>query len=312
MPKNYNAAFTGINSTSRKKSSADVTSTLIGGLDLQLDRTPLPIEEIPLDKIKKRPVNRYHAIDNVELDESIRQYGLINPIAVCHHRGEDTYTISAGERRYDAITRLHKRYPDNPRFKKVECKVYILTEDATLLEQGFPYITQEQEEGIYRDSNNLARQLTEKDIASQIRYIIKRFDDKEYVKKLRDTAEQAGFTTYSNPDKAVLIGSVMQSQGLWSREKIRQYLIIEKTKNEELLDAIEEGEISVNAAYKQVVEIQSRKRKRKTNKINPLYKSVEALILEAKTQDYSDSDLEKLDWCIQKLKDILYNKKNEN
>lgn len=312
MPKNYNAAFASMNSDSRKKKSANVTNTLITGFDIQLDKTALPIEDIPLTKIKKRPINRYHAIDNLELDESIRQYGLINPIAVCHHVGEDTYTISAGERRFDAVTRLNKRYPDNPRFQKVECKVYILTDDTTLLEQGFPYITTEQEEGIYRDSNNLARQLTEKDIASQIRYIIKRFDDPAYVKQLRDTAELAGFNTYSNPDKAVLIGSVMQSQGLWSREKIRQYLIIEKTKNEALLDAIEDGEISVNAAYKQVVEIQSRKRKRKTNKINPLYKSVDALILEAKTQDYNDADLEKLEWCIQKLQDILDDKKKKD
>jgi hypothetical protein len=313
MAKNYNAAFASMNSDSRKKRSADATNALLTGIpyDISLDKTPLPIETIELSKIKKRPVNRYHAIDNLELDESIRQYGLINPIAVCHKVGEDTYTISAGERRFDAITRLNQRYPDNPRFQKVECKVYILTEDTTLLEQGFPYITAEQEEGIYRDSNNLARQLTEKDIASQIRYIIKRFDDPAYVKQLKDTAELAGFTTYSNPDKTVLISSVMKSQGLWSREKIRQYLVIEKTKNEELLDAIEEGTISVNKAYKQVVEVNSRKRKRKTNKISPLNKAIDSLYLEAKTQDYSNEDLEKLEKCIQKLQEIYDDKKQK-
>ena len=309
MPRNINAAFASINSPSRKESSANVTNTLISGFDFPLDKAPLPIEEIELSKIRKRPINRYHMIDNLELDESIRLYGLINP--VCHHVGEDIYTISAGERRYDAITRLHERYPENPRFQKVECKVYILTDDNALLEQGFPYITTEQEEGIYRDSNNLARQLTEKDIASQIRYIIKRFNDPAYVKQLKDTAELAGFKTYSNPDKVVLISSVMKSQGLWSREKIRQYLMIEKSGKPELLDAIEEGTISVNAAYKKVVEIQSRQRRRKTNKITNMSKAVDALLLEAKTQDYTAKDLEKLDKCIVQLQEILKEKKNK-
>lgn len=311
MPKNYNAAFAGLNSSSRKKSSAEATNTLLEGFNFQMDKAPLPVENIPLSQIKKRPVNRYHAIDNLELDESIRKYGLINPIAVCHHIGEDMYVISAGERRFDAITRLHERYPDNPRFQRVECKVYILTDDKALLEQGFPYITTEQEDGIYRDSNNLARQLTDKDIASQIRYIVKRFEDPEYVKQLKETAELAGFKTYSNPDKVVLISSVMKSQGLWSREKIRQYLVIEKSGNEELLDAIENGEISVNAAYKQVVEIQSRQRKRRTNKIQTMAKSVDALLLEAKTQDYTIKDLNKLEEQIKKLQDLLEEKKQK-
>lgn len=311
MPRNINAAFAGINSPSRKESSANVTKTLISGFEFPLDQAQLPIEEIELYKIKKRPINRYHMIDNLELDESIRLYGLINPIAVCHHLGEDTYTISAGERRYDAITRLHERYPENPRFRKVECKVYILTDDNALLEQGFPYITTEQEEGIYRDSNNLARQLTEKDIAAQIRYIIKRFNDPNYVQQLKDTAELAGIKTYSNPDKVVLISSVMKSQGLWSREKIRQYLMIEKSGKTELLDAIEEGTISVNAAYKKTVEINSRKRKRKTNKISHMTKAVNDLLIESKTQNYTASDLKKLEECIVQLQEILKDKQDK-
>lgn len=310
MPKNYNAAFAGINSSSRKKTSTDATSTMLNGFDFQMDKVSLPVEEIPLEKIVKRPVNRYHMIDNIELDESIRMYGLINPIAVCHRKNEDIYTISAGERRFDAVSRLHERYPDNPRFQKIECKIYILTDDKTLLEQGFPYITAEQEEGIYRDSNNLARQLSEKDIASQIRYIIKRFDNPEYVKQLKDTAELAGFKTYSKPDKAVLIASVMKSQNLWSQEKIRQYLIVEKTHNETLLDAIENGEISVNAAYKQVLEIQSRQRKRKTNRIKKVIKTVDELVVEAKTQDYGKKDLDILEEYIEKLQKIVEEKKS--
>lgn len=303
----FNAAYAGLNTGLRRKSGSDATNTLLNDYSIPMDKQPLPIEEIELSKIEKRPINRYHPIENLELDESIRQYGLINPIAVCHREGEDKYVISAGERRYDAICRLNKRYPDNPRFQKVECKVYILTDDTVLLEQGFPYITKEQEEGIYRDSNNLARQLSEKDIASQIRYIVKRFDDPVYVNRLKETAELAGIKTYSNPDKAVLISSVMKTQGLWSNEKIRQYLIVYNTNNEELLDGIEEGTISVNAAYKQIMDVQKRKRKRKTNKISLLSKAVDSVIIESKLQEYSDKDKEKLKEIITTLQSIIEN-----
>lgn len=305
MAKNYNAAFGGINTVTRRKSGSSTTTTLLSGVDFEMDKVALPIENIELSKIHKRPINRYHMIDNIELDESIRLYGLINPIAVFHRIGEDTYTISAGERRFDAVSRLHERYPENPRFQKIECKVYIITEDTTLLEQGFPYITTEQEEGIYRDSNNLSRQLSEKDIASQVRYIVQRFDDPTYVKKLKDTAELAGFKTYSNPDKTVLISSVMQTQGLWKKEKLRQYLIVYNSHNDKLLDAIESGEISVYAAYKQVVDVQNRKRKRKTNKIQHMFKTIDDLVIESKVQSYSKNDIEKLKECIKKLEKII-------
>lgn len=305
MAKNYNAAFGGINTTARRQSGSSATTALLSGFDFEMDKVALPVENIELSKIHKRPVNRYHMVDNIELDESIRKYGLINPIAVCHQSGEDSYTISAGERRFEAVSRLHERYPDNPRFKTIECKVYIITEDTTLLEQGFPYITAEQEEGIYRDSNNLARQLSEKDIASQIRYIVQKFDDPEYVQMLRDTAKLAGFKTYSNPDKAVLISSVMQSQGLWKKEKIRQYLIVYNSHNDKLLDAIEDGEISVYAAYKQIVDIQNRKRKRKTNKIQHMFKTIDELVIESKTQNYSLQDIGRLKECISKLQKIV-------
>lgn len=306
MP-NYNRALGGANSPNRKNSGTDAANAVMSDYSssLPLDQQPLPVEEIELSKISLRPVNNYHPIDNLELDESIRQYGLINPIAVYHYQNDDHYVISAGARRFEAVSRLHERYPSNPRFQKIECKVYIITEDLTYLKQGFPYITKEQEEGIYRDSNNLARQLSEKDIASTIRYIVKRFDDPNYVARLKETAEQAGIKTYSNPDKTVLISSVMQTQGLWSNEKIRQYLIIYNTKNEDLLDAIENGSVSVNAAYKQVVDLQNRKRKRKTNKIQPLCKAVDALVLEAKLQGYSDKDMDKLRDCVAKLNSVI-------
>lgn len=309
MPKrDITAAFNmpGMQIGNRKKTAAEATTALLSGNGLAMDQQPsVPNVEIDLDKIKLRPLNRFHPIENLELDESIRLYGLINPVAVCHHEGEDQYTISAGERRYQAVCRLHKRYPNNPRFQKIECKVYILTEDETLLKQGFPYISAEMEEGIYRDSNNLARRLNDKDIASQIRYIVSRFDDPDYVNRLRQTAELSGIRTYSSPDPFVLISSVMSSQNMWGREKTREYLIVRKAGREDLLDKIEDGGISVSAAYKEVVLAQNKKRKRTTNKLPSLVKMTDQITEESKKKKYSEKELETLKDCIARLSGIL-------
>lgn len=287
--------------------NAYLTGAGMDGFIQSLDQQNLPVKEIELYKIHKRPVNKYHMIDNIELDESIRQYGLINPIAVCHHLDEDDYVISAGERRYEAVSRLHERYPDNPRFQKIECKVYILTDDKALLEQGFPYITEEQEEGIYRDSNNLARQLTDNEIASQVRILLKKCEDPEFVKRLKESAKAAGTKTYDKPDIAKLVISVMKSQGCWGAEKVRQYKIVYDSHNTQLLDDIEEKKISVYAAYQAVVKQQQRKRKRKTNKIQQMKKSIEELCIEASTQPYTDKEIEKLKEYSDRLME-LYNK----
>ena len=309
MPKrDINAGFLRPDMQNTRHTAASATNVLLTGSGLiQMDRQPnVPNVDIPLEKIKLRAVNRFHTVNNIELDESIRMYGLINPIAVCHHEGEDEYTISAGERRYQSVKRLHERYPDNPRFQTIECKVYILTEDKNLLAAGLPYITPEMEEGIYRDSNTMSRQLTDKDIASQIRSIVARFDDESYVENLRETAKLSGFQTYSSPDPYVLISSVIASSDLWSREKVRQYLIIRKSGHEYMLDQIEEGTLSVSAAYKQVLVEQKHTRKRKVDHVKPLMRSVTNLYKyldeEKELTAYEKKELKE---CIEQLQKLL-------
>lgn len=309
MPKrDINAAFSmpSMQAARRKQTAAEATSAILTGQGIAMDRQPsVPNVEIPLDKISLRPVNRFHPVENLELDESIRNYGMINPIAVCHREGEDRYVISAGERRYQAVCRLHKRFPDSPRYEKIECKVYILTEDRELLHQGFPYISPIMEEGIYRDSNNLARRLTDQDIASQVRYIVSRFDDPIYVSRLRQSAELSGIHTYSSPDPFVLISSVMSSQNMWGREKTRQYLIVRKAGREDLLDKIENGEISVSAAYNEVVAANKKNRKRKTNRMPAFVKAAKALVTESQSRTYTEKELEQIKDCVDQLNAIL-------
>lgn len=269
-----------------------------------------PTEYIDINKIKRRLVNVYHEIDNIELDESILKYGLIHPISVYHYEGQDEYTISSGQRRYDAVCRLHTRYPDNPNFQKIECRVYVITEDPNLLFKGFPYITKEQEEGIYRDSNNLARQLTDEDIASQILYITDKFKDPEYVQQLKANAAEAGFKTYNKKDNLNLISSVLKTEGMWSREKIRQFFVIQKYAEEsgdtKLLNLVVNGQIKVSAAYKQVVEEQGTSRNKKTDYIKPIEKAVTELMEASKDAIFTQEDINRVSKVIEDLQVFIY------
>lgn len=301
--KDLNAAFKTMNKGSKKSM---VETTTSGFLDFESlgDITKVPVKPILLKNIKKRKVNEFSDVDNLELQESIRQYGLINPISVCHRKGEDIYIISAGERRFNAYKALNELFPG--KYEEIDCRIYELTNDEELLAKGLPYISPEQEAAIYRDSNLLARQLTEKDVAKQIRTIVNRFEDDDYLLQLKKNAEKNGLKTYSEPDKAKLIISVLSSLNYkgWSREKIRQYLKVKEAKREDLLDEIENG-MAVNKAYKQVIEDNSESRNRKTNKLPALVKTVDSLVKEANSKKYSIEEYNLIKECVKKLEKIL-------
>ena len=137
-----------------------------------------------------------------------------------------------------------------------------------------------------------------------------RFENPEYVVMLRRTAENVGIHTYSNPDRYILISSVIKSQGLWGREKIRQYLVVYDSKDNELLDAIEQGEISVNAAYKKILEKQKKSRTRKTTKVNALERAVSALKKEAQNRTYTEEDINLIRQCVEELQSIMNSVQN--
>ena len=314
-----NKAFKNAMITSDKSHKAISQWTDPATEDLLNKTIKLESQFIPVENIRFRELNEFHDVDdNLELDESIRMYGLINPISVyCDIKQKEIpadqreYTISAGSRRYKAVLRLRDRYPGDPRFYKIEAKVYFIVSEEEKRDKHLdvPYITKTEENAIYRDSNNLARQLNDQDIASQMRYIIGRFENPDNLEKVRKAAEELNIKTYSNPDIYKMITQVMSSQNLWKREKTREYLTIYRADRDDLLDRIEAGNISVHAAYKMVIEEQDKKRKRTTNKIPSFVKSVQALAKEAETKNYTDKEIQKLKECKELIEKIIYQNK---
>lgn len=302
-------------SSNRRGMARKATSALLGGdvgfgMSEFADSSALRIQGVPYEKLRERAINDFSDTDISSLAESIREYGLINPLSVVYHPDEDVYIISAGHRRYKAIGSLREQFPHDDRFKTVDCAVYEVTDDQFKLKQGLPYITKEQEEGIYRDSNLENRQLSYEDVAKQIRYIVHRFDDPNYLKNVRDDLEKQGIRTYTrNTDKVKLIVNVLSTQQYsgWSRETIRQYLQIMDAGREDLLDKIESGDLRVNAAYKLANADQKKNRVRKTTKITRLRTAAHQFFKEAETRVYSDAEIKELKEYIEKLTEIVEN-----
>ena len=310
MPKiNINSAFnqTSMADDNRKKAANNATSFLTSGV-FENDKSKLDVKSVPIEKLRPRETNEFEQTGIDKLAQSIRLYGLINPLSVVYHEEEDVYIISSGHRRYLALKQLHEEYPNDDTYKHIDCAVYEVTTDRFKLAQGLPYITPEQEEGIYRDSNLENRQLTYSEVARQIRYLVKKFDDEDYVDRLRARAKEQGvITRLADYNKTKLILSVLSESHYdgWKTETIRQYLKIVESGQEELLDAIENNEMTVYAAYKKVVLDANQTRKRKTNRLPGLKKKVTEFAREAETRKYTDQELNQIQELISTLQVIL-------
>lgn len=295
----------------RRKLAADATTFMLGGIDISNmtdEIAKLMVKSIPISKIRARNVNEFAEVDITGLAESIRHVGLINPLSVVHHPDEDVYVISSGHRRFKAITLLHEEYPNVEEFSSIDCAVYEITDDDFKLKQGLPYITAEQENEIYRDSNLESRQLSYSDVAHQIGYIVDRLEDPDYQKRLVERTEAvSGKGTYQKPDRVRLIVEALAQQNYsgWKAETIRRYLKVKDANRTDLLEKIERSEITVKAAYTEVINATKHARVRKTNKISAVKKSLKDLEKEASARSYTEAEVKELQKCIEQLQKIV-------
>ncbi|MDD5621775.1 MAG: ParB/RepB/Spo0J family partition protein [Actinomycetota bacterium] len=84
-------------------------SALIPSIDKSLEGESNTIVELPLDKIipnKNQPRRRFDDESLAELSESIKEFGVIQPIVVRRLGEEEKYEIVTGERRYRATKKI--------------------------------------------------------------------------------------------------------------------------------------------------------------------------------------------------------------
>lgn len=304
------AAFSKEESRADKKSKKlvqDSTSFFTGASVLPTLPT-VPSTDIPLDQIVPREVNEFEDVKFPLLADSIYTYGLIQPIIVTKRKDNDKYVICSGHRRYNAVKSLHEEYPDDRRFDTIECIVYEVTDDPALLARNDKYISEEIEDAIYRETNLQSRQLKYGEVAKQIRYLMKRIQNPQFLEKAKALLEEEYKTRKYGEEinKIKLITSVLAAQNYqgWSREKIRQYLVIMETGDEELLDRIENGE-SVYGIYKQIVKPRKREKSAHALLSNAglIADDLGAMRLEGK--EFSEKEKRAIRKLIRNLEDLL-------
>lgn len=250
----------------RQKKIADATSYFTG--QTVLGKLPNVSEtDVLISDIEPREINEFSDVKFSLLENSIREYGVIQPIIVVKYPEKDKYVICSGHRRFNAVKSLHEQYPEEKRFLTIPCCIYEITDDEELVKLNPRYITREMEDAFYRETNLQTRQLQYEDTAKQIRYILKKIEDPAYLEKAREMlAQEYGTRKYGETlSRQKLIMSVLAGQNYqgWSREKIRMYLVIRDYGDESLLDEIENG-ASVHSVYKRIVKPRNREKSAKT------------------------------------------------
>lgn len=216
------------------KSVATATKAFAGSQKPDAILPKIGEQEIFLDAIQERDENTFKMTNIDSLADSIYDYGLIEPITVWKTEKDPKakYTISAGHRRFKAFQTLHERYPNDERFAAIPARAYIVTDNPLLLAEGGKYISEEQENGMYIDSNFETRQITYSDALTYIDYLIERIEKnaKDEIKAIemqesnRDTIQRHS----RKVNKSEFISAMIAEQHYdsWSPAMCRKYLFL--------------------------------------------------------------------------------------
>lgn len=194
----------------------------------------IPEVEILLTSIRERDENTFQMTNVESLADSIADFGLIEPITVWQRDDDHSgiYTISAGHRRFKAYQYLNKKFPDDPRYKTIAARSYIVTANPDLLAKGEKYISEETEKGMYLDSNFQARQISYDDTLQYVDYLIERIEKNsaDQIKALelqeanRDSIQRRSKKINKSEFIAQMIADQKYDQ--WSAARCRKYLFL--------------------------------------------------------------------------------------
>ena len=273
--KNYkvNESFIGIGA----RTSGNLTRKVLGGEmnndSNNLKESRIVIYDVNCDDIIPRSINQYTQANIRKLAKSIKitNERLINPITLVRpedldenspilekyrERGidyKDKLIIVAGERRYRAWQMLReeeaKRLIEEKQFKKNKFD----TIPANIL----THQEARNEENYYKDSNNLARQLTPVEGLNQIKDIIADTDTVNGKRKALEAQYEKDYSQFTDDEinkkfsQAQYIQYVLENElGItgWSASTIRTYLAVVNQSIPEVLDAVFATKMSAGEA----------------------------------------------------------------
>lgn len=251
-----------------RKNPGDAAAVFSGNARPVTILPKIPEVEILLSAIREREENTFQMTNVESLADSIADYGLIEPITVWQKEDDRSgiYTISAGHRRFKAFQYLHEKHPDDPRYKTIPARAYIVTSNPDLLAHGEKYISEETEKGMYLDSNFQSRQISYNDTLQYVDYLIERIEKNsaDQIKALElQEANRESIQRHSKKiNKSEFIAQMIAEQNYdqWSAVRCRKYLVLRDraSSDEKAQDLIRrihlpEGDperISISVAYK--------------------------------------------------------------
>lgn len=202
----------------------------------------LNITNIERDKIKRNPKNNYNISEIDTLAESIKIYGIVNPLNV-KKNSDGTYTLLGGERRITAIDKLIEdtNVPDWNEYTLIPCVVKDLDNiDLPLsdeMKENFALITTNKESRKYTDADRIFELRMWKEIISELRN--KGVD-------IIDNVQGKGSIQIKGEKTLDILNKVT---GI-SRGQLQKFNKVEKDADPELLNAILHNDISIGVAEK--------------------------------------------------------------
>jgi ParB family chromosome partitioning protein len=182
-------------------------------------------KKIHYSKLVPNPKNIYSISDIEELADSIEDSGLLQNLVV-KENGDDTYEIVSGHRRWNA-TKLLVEERNHEEYAEVECLVLSKDEDElqTLLK--------------LHTTNLLARNISE-------------YEKMQAIKELEEIYTQLAEKGQKPKGK---IRDLIAEQVDLKPTQVQKYMTISKKADDETLSDLEEGNITVEQAYKQAVSV---------------------------------------------------------
>ena len=210
----------------------------------------LKITNLARDRIEKNPKNKYSISGIPALAESIKQYGLVQPLHVAPEK-DGKYMLLGGERRLTAIDQLIED-PDTPEWTEetlIPCVVKGI-EDVKL-----DLSPENKERYAIITTNRESRAYTDGDIYMELqewKLIIEELRKKgiEYISHYDESGQEEQLTIKGEKTRDIL----SQATGM-SRSQINQFELVHNRGSEGIKDALVEGKLSVGTAAKAAREL---------------------------------------------------------
>lgn len=218
----------------------------VGAAFMEKEETvSMNIKSIPREQIKKNPENKYSISGIPSLAESIKQFGLAQPLHVAEEEN-GVYKLLGGERRLTAIDMLiaDETVTDWTKETRIPCVVKGINDVKLDLspenKERYAIITTNKEQREYSDRDTYMEILEWKKIIEELRE-----KGIEYIDGRGDDGKENPIAIKGEKTRDIL----SKTTGI-SRGQVNKFEAVEKNGTEKLKDALLSGKISIATASK--------------------------------------------------------------